>query len=336
MKIKMPIKVDPIIIKDNVLMAPMSGVTDVPFRKMVRKFGAALVSSEMIASRPTLDEYKRLKNSKNWSYKEELPLSAQIAGCEPDIMAEVAKIKEQQGASLIDINFGCPVKKVVNNFAGSALMKDLALATKIMESVVASVNVPVTVKMRLGWDEDSINAPDLARIAQECGVKMITVHGRTRSQLYNGKADWKAVRAVKQAVSIPVIVNGDIYDSSSAQKAMEDSGADGVMIGRAAYGRPWAVKSISCGLQGLGFQKPSLLDLRDVVLEHYELLLSHYGAHIGNITARKHIGWYCATLPDADELRGKINALSEAQKVSAEIKSYFDCLLQAGLAATPA
>ncbi len=317
----MPITLGKHNFESPVFLAPMSGVTDVPFRKMVRKFGAPLVSSEMIASRVMLDEYKRAKTKPRYNYADEFPLSAQIAGCEPDVMAEVAKINEQNGAAIIDINFGCPMKKVVNNMAGSALMRDEPLALAIMDAVVKAVSVPVTVKMRLGWDDETINAPKLAKMAQDVGVQMIIVHGRTRNQLYNGNANWDAVAAVKDVVTIPVIVNGDILTAYDAKTAMQKSGADGVMIGRASYGRPWIVEQISRELRGETFTLPS--NLSNIVLEHYDLLLSHYGDHIGNITSRKHIGWYVAGMRGGDDFRGEINTMSDTAIIKEKIINYF-------------
>ncbi len=322
----MTITIDKLNFETPVFLAPMSGVTDVPFRKMVRKFGAPLVYSEMIASRVMLDEYTRAKTKPNYAYADEYPLCAQIAGCEPDVMAEVAKINEQNGAAIIDINFGCPVKKVVNTMAGSALMKDEPLAVSIMSAVVNAVKIPVTVKMRLGWDDESMNAPRLSKMAQDVGVKMITVHGRTRNQLYNGNANWDAVGAVKDSVSIPVIVNGDIMNGDDARTAMDKSGADGVMIGRASYGRPWIVQNIISSLKNESFNPPTKKELGDIVLEHYELLLSYYGDHVGNITSRKHIGWYVVGLPNGDAFRSKINTMNDTVMIKDEIKNYFEAL----------
>ena len=321
-KAPMPITLGKHSFESPVFLAPMSGVTDVPFRRMVRKFGAPLVSSEMIASRVMLDDYTRAKTKPHYAYNDEFPLSAQIAGCEPEVMAEVAKINEQNGAAIIDINFGCPVKKVVNNMAGSALMRDEPLAVAIMDAVVKAVNIPVTVKMRLGWDDTSINAPRLAKMAQDVGVQMITVHGRTRNQLYNGNANWDAVAAVKDAVDIPVIVNGDILCADDAKTAMEKSGADGVMIGRGAYGRPWIVEQISRELNGEVFNAPS--NLSEIILEHYDLLLSYYGDHVGNITSRKHIGLYVAGMAVCYEFRGEINTMSNTNQIREIIHDYFE------------
>lgn len=322
--------------ENPVFLAPMSGVTDAPFRKVARKFGAPLVSSEMIASRVMLDDYKRAKIKPTYDYADEFPLSAQIAGCEPDVMAEVAKINQQNGAAIIDINFGCPVKKVVNNMAGSALMKDEPLAVAIMDAVVKAVSIPVTVKMRLGWDDSSINAPRLAKMAQDVGVQMITVHGRTRNQLYNGNANWDAVSDVKNMIDIPVVVNGDILTSHDAQSAMAKSRADGVMIGRGAYGRPWIVKQIVDEMNGKVFVPPSMELLSQIVLEHYDLLLSYYGDHVGNITSRKHIGWYLSGLPDADAIRSKINTMSDTKSIRQTIRDYFHHLQDVGIILTAA
>lgn len=202
-------------VEDPVFLAPMSGVTDLPFRRMVKSFGAGLVFSEMIASRSVIEDWK--SNVKiPIDYAEEFPMAVQIAGCEPEIMAEAARINTDRGAAIIDINFGCPVKKIVTSYAGSALMRDEELATRIMAAVVEAVDVPVTVKMRLGWDEHSLNAPRLARAAQDVGIQMVTVHGRTRNQLYNGTADWQAIRRVREAITLPLVVNGDIQSPADA------------------------------------------------------------------------------------------------------------------------
>lgn len=292
-----------------VFLAPMSGVTDLPMRRLVKRYGAGMVFSEMIASRMMVDEMRH-EQRHTTNYHDEFPLAAQIAGCEPDIMAEAAQLNESRGAAMIDINFGCPVKKVVNAMAGSALMRDVPLATNIMKAVVNAVKIPVSVKMRLGWDDTSINAPDLARIAEDIGVKMITVHGRTRCQLYNGTANWDAVRAVKEAVKIPIIINGDIRSTDDAHVAQTKSGADGVMIGRGANGKPWALGQIINGTP-----PPPRTEIKSVMIEHYDMLLSHYGTHQGMKIARKHIGWYVQDWDNADDIRRQINTENDASKI---------------------
>jgi tRNA-dihydrouridine synthase B len=310
-----------------VFLAPMTGVTDLPFRRMVKRYGAGLVFSEMIASRPMLEQYRQDKG-RVANYAEEFPMAVQLAGCEPDLVAEAAKVNVDRGAAIIDINFGCPVKKVVNNFAGSALMKDEKLAAQIMEATVRAVNVPVTVKMRLGWDETNLNAANLARIAQDVGIKMVTVHGRTRNQLYNGTADWRAVADVKKNVSIPVIVNGDILSADDAQLALEQSGADGVMIGRGTYGKPWLVKQVIDYFQtGSIGAEPSLQEIGALVLEHYQAMIDHYGEFGGVGIARKHIGWYCKDMSGSNDLRTTINAMADSKDVLQVLDQYFKKLI---------
>lgn len=314
--------IGPVAIDAPVFLAPMSGVSDLPFRRVVKRFGAGLVFSEMIASRPMLEQFHRDPESFEGDYRDEFPMAVQLAGCDPGIMAEAAKVHAGRGAAIIDINFGCPVKKVVNNYAGSALMRDEELATSIMEAVVKAVSVPVTVKMRLGWDDNSLNAPSLAKKAEDAGIKMVTVHGRTRCQLYTGSADWAKVRAVKDAITLPLIVNGDIMNAGDAVKALELSGADGVMIGRGACGRPWVLRQVMDYFKTGKISEPDI-DMAALVEDHYRAMLAHYGEHQGNVIARKHIGWYCEGFAGGDAFRSRICTMKNPDDVTREIRDFF-------------
>jgi len=318
------IKLDNITLQDNVLLAPMSGVTDLPFRKLVKNFGASLVISEMIASRAMiLQTRESLKKCK----KDDAiyPMSVQLAGCDPEVMAEAAKLNEDLGADIIDINFGCPVKKVVNGFAGSALMKDEDLATRIMERVVKAVKIPVTMKMRLGWNYENLNAPSLAKKAENAGIKMLTVHGRTRCQMYNGNANWELISRTKEAVKIPIIANGDIKNAVDAKKALELSKADGVMIGRAVYGKPWLIAQVNAELKGQApIATPSVQQQQEIVLKHFDEMIDLYGEQTAIPLARKHIGWYSSGLKGSAEFRAKINTTQGAENVKSEIKRFYE------------
>ncbi|WP_410543440.1 tRNA dihydrouridine synthase DusB [Wolbachia endosymbiont of Howardula sp.] len=297
----------------------MSGITDYPFRTLVKKLGANLLISEMIASRAMIAQTNK---SMRKAQVDELT-AVQLAGCDPVIIAEAAKLNEDMGVKIIDINFGCPVKKVVNGYAGAALMCDEKKASEIIASVVQSVKIPVTLKMRTGWNAQRLNATKIAKIAEDLGIQMITVHCRTREQFYTGSVDWTFVKKIKEVVKIPIIVNGDIRTISDIKESLAQSSADGIMIGRGIYGKPWFIHQAINFLSQSEIYEPTNLEKLNIILEHYDHILEFYGKNIGVKIAKKHIGWYSMGIHDSSIFRAKINSMYDFLEIKDNILAFF-------------
>ncbi|WP_183870432.1 tRNA dihydrouridine synthase DusB [Rhizobium sp. BK491] len=319
-KLAAPFSIGSVSIRNRVILAPMSGVTDLPFRQLALRYGAGLVVTEMVASRElvqdTAESWARLRSA---GLK---PHMVQLAGREAHWMAEAAKIATNNGADIIDINMGCPAKKVIGGYSGSALMRDPDHALTLIEATVRAVNIPVTLKMRLGWDENSINAPYIARRAEEAGIQLVTIHGRTRMQFYEGRADWNAIRAVRDVVSIPLVANGDVETAEDAEEILRRSGADAVMIGRGCQGRPWHAGVLA------GHREPSRQEIVEIALEHYRMMLEFYGETVGIRHARKHLSWYLDRYASATAGTDKAKIMTS--KDSGEVAASFRAALQAG------
>lgn len=317
------VRIGPYALPNQVILAPMAGVTDRPFRLLCRRLGAGLVVSEMVTSDV------RLWNSRKSRLRllhegDPEPRSVQIAGGDPEMLAEAARANVALGAQIIDINMGCPAKKVCNKAAGSALMKDEALVARILDAVVKAVDVPVTLKIRTGWDRDNKNGIAVARIAEESGIQALAVHGRTRADLYTGEAEYDTIAAIKQSVSIPVFANGDIDSPQKARQVLDATGADALLIGRAAQGRPWIFREITHYLAtGELLAVPGLEEVEQILLEHLAALYAFYGEVMGVRIARKHVGWYLATLPGAREFRAQFNRLESTDAQCASVRQFF-------------
>ncbi len=319
-------RLGPYTLDNNLLLAPMAGVTDKPFRRLCRMYGAGLAVSEMVASDPVLWDTKKSQLRLN-HYEEESPRSVQIVGADPQVMAQAAKYNAGLGAQIIDINMGCPTRKVCNVFSGSALMQDEILVTKILESVVDAVDIPVTLKLRTGWNKENKNAVRIARIAENAGIQMLTIHGRTRACGFKGNAEYQTIKQVKAHVSIPVIANGDIISPEKAADVLHATGADGIMLGRAALGNPWIFREINYFLQtGDQMARPNIDEVQQVVLQHLDGLYELYGEYTGVRVARKHVGWYSKHIENGEVLRSKVNKTESIKRQLFVVKNCFNAM----------
>jgi tRNA-dihydrouridine synthase B len=323
-------RIGPHVLRNNLLVAPMAGVTDRPFRKLCRRFGAALAMSEMVSSKPEL--WQSAKTRRRLDHEgESAPVAVQIAGADPRMMAEAARFNAGRGAQIIDINMGCPAKKVCNAAAGSALLRDEALVGRILEAVVTAVDVPVTLKFRTGWDAQNRNALRVARLAEDAGIQMLTLHGRTRACGFAGRAEYETIRAVKRASRLPVVANGDIASPEQARRVLEFTGADGIMIGRAAHGRPWIFREIEHYLATGHRQPPPLVrEAHETLVHHLHELYGLHGSDAGVKVARKHVHWYTRGLSGAAGFRQELNRLETCEAQLAAVDRFFERLAQAG------
>lgn len=318
-----PLQIGDVILENNLLLAPMAGVTDLPFRLLCRKMGAGMVCMEMVSAKAILYN-NRNTNALMEIHPEELPTSLQLFGSDPDIISEMAARIEERPFAVLDINMGCPVPKVVNNHEGSALMKNPKLAAEIIRKTVGKIKKPVTAKIRIGFDEEHINGVEMAKYLEDAGACAIAVHGRTRSQMYAGNANWEEIRKIKEALHIPVIGNGDVVDGNSAKKLFEETGVDGIMIGRAVRGNPWIFREVLSELStGEKPGRPTYTQMREMILSHAALMLQTKGEYIGIREMRKHVSWYTAGIPGSAQLRGKINSVETFEELEELVKRIF-------------